>query len=205
ESGNGLRHLHEGEQPLVHPGATRGVDRQDRDPLLRRALDGTSKLLAPDGAHARAQEAELGDDDRERATIDGRATGNQGFILAGLFPGLFHLFGVGTLPVDELEGVLGPKPGIPLLEGIFVDQETDPLAGAQPEVMPAFRAHATLSLAPAAIEQPGAPGALDPQIFGDLLLAVLAALVTTEQRPELTLALEEISHDRLCLLSFRGA
>src|SRR5215207_1346453 len=84
ERGDRLRHLHEGEDPLVHARAAGGIDRQQRDTELGAALGRAGELLAEHGAHTGAEKIEMGHGQRERTTLDRGAPGDQRLALAAL-------------------------------------------------------------------------------------------------------------------------
>ena len=92
QGGRHLRHLHQGENPLVHPGpAARSGDDHQRQLLAGRLFDRPGQLLADDRAHAPHDETAVGDaeDDAdaldESLADDGRLL-QAGALLLGLDP-----------------------------------------------------------------------------------------------------------------------
>ena len=71
QGGRHLRHLHQGEDPLVHPGtAPRSRDDHQRQLLAGRLLDGPGQFLADDRAHAPHDEAAVGDPEDDADALD---------------------------------------------------------------------------------------------------------------------------------------
>ncbi len=72
ERGERLGQLHQGQRALLHPGAARGADDDQRHPLVERVLGGAGHLLADDRAHRAAHEPEVHDADRDRDAAERR-------------------------------------------------------------------------------------------------------------------------------------
>ncbi len=122
ERGDGLGHLHEAEDPLLHPRAARRLQEHDREPLGRRALEEARDLLA-----------------RRREPIDPpmnakrnapHAIGLPSMLRAPDFDGLSRVrrplrrgdaLRV-ALAVDELERIGGLEVRVPLLERAVVER-----------------------------------------------------------------------------------
>jgi hypothetical protein len=136
----GLRHLHEAQHALLHPGASRRAEHHG-GPLVRdRALELARDLLADHRAHRAAHELEHEEADLDRDAADLRGRGAIRVAAADLLR--LHLDRVRVLlAVDpEAEPVGRLEPEVVLLPGALVDDHLDPCAGRHPEVVAAARA-----------------------------------------------------------------
>src|SRR5579884_3543516 len=131
-----LRHLEEGESPLLHPRSSRGREEDEGAPQCRRALGAPGHFFSHDRPHAPAQELELHGADHRAAPLDRPHPGDDGFGQARPSPRLFEAQGVGSF-VDELQGVLGEEPGVGLVEGAGVEDELKTLSGREAVVVAA--------------------------------------------------------------------
>ena len=82
-----LRHLHQGEDPLVHPGPAAGAgDDHQRQVLAGRLLDGPGQLLADDRAHAPHDETAVGEAEDDADALDEPLADDRGLVQAGALP-----------------------------------------------------------------------------------------------------------------------
>src|SRR5690606_37722880 len=129
-------------------------------------LDRPHQLLPEDGAHAGAHEAEFGDRQRERATVQPGGPGDQRLTRTALTLGRRYFVGVGLAAGGEPERVGRFEPGVPLHEAAGVGQHRDPLRGGEAEVVVAAWANPQFALELARVGQLAAAWALDPEVIG---------------------------------------
>ena len=150
--GGGLRELHQGEHALLHPGAARGRDDQERQVIVERPLDAVGDLFTGRGAHAAAHEGEVETDDHQPVAGQRRFTPADRLVGAGRGAALLDPLGVG-LRVLEAEDVLRRDLQVLFVKGARLDQHRDPLRGAQPEVVAAAIADAERGRQPGRLER----------------------------------------------------
>ena len=136
---DGLRQLHQRENPLLHAGAAGSCDRDEGDVALARALAGAHELLADDAPHRAAHEAELHHRELARLVLDRRPADQHRLTEARRELGFREPLGVGP-QVEELERVVRAQLRCLLRERVLVDQLPDALARVHGEVMAALRA-----------------------------------------------------------------
>ena len=74
EGDDRLGHLHQREHALLHAGAARGGDADQRHPLGDRDLGGAREALTDDRSHRSAEEAEVHRGDHARLALDRTGT-----------------------------------------------------------------------------------------------------------------------------------
>src|SRR5262247_1344532 len=166
ERGRGLGHLHEREDALLHPGATRRGDDHERDALLQGQLDGAGELLTDHRGHAAAEERELEDGQRDRIAADARGAGDDRFTGVGLAAGGLEAIGVAAR-VLERQRILRSEGGLALVEGALVGQRCDALARRDAERVPALGTDPAGPIDLGPVDDLLAGVALDPQALGD--------------------------------------
>ena len=135
-----LGHLHEAEHTLIHAGAARSGNDDDRALLFRAVLDDAGDFFADDRAHRRSDEIEIHHGDARVASVDLAFTGDDGVLEPGLFPVGLKALLVSRDPA-ELEGVDRKHPSIMLFESSRIGEALDALPCAQREMVFALRAH----------------------------------------------------------------
>ena len=128
-----LGHLHQRERALLHPGAARTGDHDQRDPGVAGRLHRAGDLLAHHDAHAAADERVLHDGEDHRGPLDLGAHHDDGVVEAGLFGALREPVAV-FHPVAETEGIVGADAGGNLPIDPLVNQHLDALARPEPQV-----------------------------------------------------------------------
>jgi hypothetical protein len=113
-------------------------------------------------------------------------------VLATLALSLLQLVFVSAGQIGELQRVDRTQLGIPLLEGVGIEQEINPVSRPEPEMVGAFRANSGVPVQLFRIDQLLTLWALNPKVFRNLNVAVLVRI----PGPKLGTALEKFSHRR---------
>ena len=163
ERGEGLGQLHQGQRALLHPGAARRADHDERHAQVERRFGGAGHLLADDGAHRAAHEPEVHHADGDPPSADGAGPPDGRVAHPGRGLGRLEAVGVGLL-VDEAEAIHRLEARVALGPRTRVEELGEPGRRRQPEMVAAVRAdpHRLVELL---VEQHRlARGALGPQI-----------------------------------------
>ena len=157
-----LGHLHQGNQALLHAGAARTGEDNERQSHLCGALHGAGDLLAhhiPHGAH---HERGLHHGKRHGDAVQFRQAAAHALGAAALHTGSFdHLVEAG-----EVQRVALFHIGIPFRKALRIEDQTDTLFGSQAVQAAAFGAHAAIGSDIAHVAGNAAFGALAPQGIG---------------------------------------
>jgi hypothetical protein len=183
QRGARLRHLHEREDALLHPGAAGRGEDDDAGAPLEAPLDGAGDLLADHRAHAAPEEPELEDGEHRGKRLDGRLPADDALLRLRLPLRVGHARGIG-LCVAEGQRVARDEVGVDLDERALVGDEGDPVGGRDAEVILALRTDGEVPLELLVVDDLAAVAALRPEAFGDLDLllrrAALGRLVPRE-------------------------
>src|SRR5574344_687879 len=161
-----LRHLHERENALVHAGAARGREEDQRTPLGDRLLAGAGDAFAGAGSERAAHEPEVHDAEHHRVLADLGRAHDDGLGFPRFRNRLLDLGLVGTGRIVKLEMVGIGHGAEDLRERAFVSHLSDALAGREPAVVVAFRADAVVFFPDRLLEMALARGADRPQRLG---------------------------------------
>ena len=123
----GLGHLHERGQALLHTGATRRAEDDDRQTLLGGTVEQATHLLAHDRTHRAHEKLGLHEAEGHGQITEHALAGTNGLVLAGFLAIRCDLLGI----AGKLEWIDILDIGIPLLEGSLVHNELDALVGRE--------------------------------------------------------------------------
>ncbi len=135
----GLGHLHEGQDALLHAGATGGGHEQQRGPFPQRDLGCLGDGLTDRGAEAAAHEPEIHDSDDHRVTVDATAGADDRLVEPGGGARLPKSLDVGTA-VDEPQRIVVGHDRFQQMHTVGVQQHREPFMSGQRGVPAAFRA-----------------------------------------------------------------
>lgn len=119
----GLGHLHERGKPLLHAGATRCAEDDDRQTLLSSAVEQAAHLLAHNRPHRAHEKLGLHEAEGHGQITEHALAGTNSLVFAGFLTIRCDLLGI----AGKLERVDILDIGIPLLKGPFVHDELDAL------------------------------------------------------------------------------
>ncbi|GBD28621.1 hypothetical protein HRbin31_00640 [bacterium HR31] len=156
----GLRHLQQGQHPLLHPRPTRSGHRDHRKPPPGGPLKGPHHLLPHRGPHGAPQEPEVEGDQHEGLAVQGRLAGHHRLPQARQVPRLRQTFPVRLL-VRETQGVHRSQTPVPLPEGPSVRQLGHPQKCRHGQVGVTVRAHVPGSRQHRLVHRVPAPRAAD--------------------------------------------
>ncbi|GBD19321.1 hypothetical protein HRbin27_01827 [bacterium HR27] len=126
--GGRLRHLHETEHALLHPGPAGCRDRDDRQPTLHGPLESQRDLFPDDRPHAAAEKTKIEYRQHDLVSTDAPDTSNDSLPQSCLFPCLQD-----ALPVRQAIGedkrVNRNKMPVEFLETPRIDQQANSLIG----------------------------------------------------------------------------
>ena len=131
-----LRHLHQGSDSLLHPGASGTGVNDNGKPLFCGPLNGSGDLLAHSPSHACHEKTSVADSDHCLDPVDPAFSCHYRFMEFRFFPDCFQFFRVSFV----IYGVAACEIFIPLLESPLVDDHLDPAICVHAEISPAFRA-----------------------------------------------------------------
>ena len=123
----GLGHLHERGQALLHAGATRRAEDDDRQPFIGGAVEQTAHLLAHDRPHRAHEKLGLHETEGHGQITEHALASTNGLVLAGFLAIRCDLLGI----AGKLERIDILDIGIPLLEGSLVHDKLDTLVGRE--------------------------------------------------------------------------
>ena len=131
-----FRHLHQRQNPLVHPRAAAGTGNDDqRQVLLLRPFDRSRQFFADDGAHTPHNETGVGNGERHFPRSHPSATGNDRVAKPGRLAVVDETVFI-RFSIAEIQRVGGDHIGVPLLERSFVERLRDPfLRGDRPVII----------------------------------------------------------------------
>src|SRR5436190_2747516 len=138
DGADGLRQLHQRQDPLLHPRHARRRDRHERNAALGRAVAGARELLADDAPHRAAHEGEIHDGELAGRPLDRGVADHHRLAEPGLHLGFRKALGV-RAQVEELQRVFGAQLGRLLDERPLVHERCDSRARAHREVVAAVR------------------------------------------------------------------
>ena len=136
QGGAGFRHLHQGEDALLHPGPAAGGEQDQGQAALPGKFNGQRQLFPHGGAHGAKQEAAVQHACHAAAPVDSPHGGDGGFVQAGFAAGGLQLFSV----AGEGEGILGGDFGEQFPEGAVIQGDAQAVVGADREVEAALGA-----------------------------------------------------------------
>ena len=164
QAGADLGHLHQRQRAFHHARAAGARHDDERHAPGDGTLDRPGDLLSDDDAHAAADERVFHGRDDGLDAVDAALSGDHRIVEAGGGDaGVEPL--VIRLGIGELERVGGCQPAVEFLP-LTVVEHPQPLRGAQPEVVPAFRADTQASDEILVVDDLRAGGAFDPETFG---------------------------------------
>ena len=135
-----LRHLHERDAALLHAGAARGRDHEQRR-SSRAQLGGARDPLADGAPHAAADECEVHGGDDQGVAVDGSQAEENALARPGLALGVREPVHVGPR-VGEGEDVERRDLAALVDEAVLVEEHGEPLADRDAKVEVAFRTDA---------------------------------------------------------------
>ncbi len=144
ESHHGLRHLHEGQDPFLHPRPAGGGHDHQGDRLASRRRRQPDETLADHRAHGTAHEAEVHDPKSDRASGKTTQAADERLGQAGLHLCLGKALGVGP-GIKEVEGIGGAQLAADLAPAACVGELEDALGSP----------HRVVVTAPGADEESG--------------------------------------------------
>ena len=135
----GLRHLHEGQQAVLHARAATGGDANERQLLFDANLHTAHKTLADNRPHRSAKKAELECRSNERYRLDAALHHNQSVSLIRFLAGFLEPFNIAAA-VAKLEGIYRQNLGTDFKSPFRIQQKVEPVTRGQAVMMTALRA-----------------------------------------------------------------
>lgn len=157
QSRAGFRHLHEGQDPLLHPGPAAGGKEDQGQLVFPGVLDGQRQLFPYGGAHAAHEKAAVQHTHHAAVSAYGAGGCDHGLVHAGLAAGAVQLGPV----AGEAEGVIGRQLFVQLPEGAGIQHAAEPVIGPHGEVVAAQGADGQRRRHVLALALPAAVGAGD--------------------------------------------
>ena len=136
QCGRSLRHLHQGNNPLLHSGASGTGKEYDRKPFALRTFDQSRDLLPDNLPHARHDEAAVADSDRCLDPPDRRFSGQNRFIESGTFFQQSDLFFISFI----IQRIFCGKMRIPLFKAPLIRNKRQTTKCIHSEIVSAFGA-----------------------------------------------------------------
>jgi len=158
----GFCHLHQAQHALIHPRATGGTNKNNRHFLLGGKLNDAGDFFTDDRPHRCGEEVEIHDAEADGMAVDFSTASRDGINEAGLLFIASESVGVGRHSLEP-ERIDRRHRGVVFLERIGINKTRNALAGAQIEVVVAFRADLQIFLEGEVVDDLGARWALGPE------------------------------------------
>ena len=162
EGATGFCHLHQAQHALIHTGATGGTYKNDGHFLLGGKLNNAGDFFANDRSHCCSEKVKIHDPETEGMAVDFCAAGGDCVHKAGFLFIAPEAVGVGRHALEP-ERIDRRHRGVVFLERIGINEARNALAGAEVEVVAAFRADLQIFLEGEVVDDLRAGRALGPE------------------------------------------
>ena len=134
QCGGSLHHLHQGNDPLLHPGASGTGEKYDRKPFTLCTFDHSCDLLSDNLSHTRHDETTVTNSDRRLDSSDRCFSGQNRFIESRIFFQKSNLFFISFI----IQRIFCGEMHIPLFKASIVRNKRQTFKRIHSEIVPAL-------------------------------------------------------------------